>query len=145
MISLCWWVVHVQASKDDSVSAAAKVLCCNILMSRRAGTLQFLAAMSWVRAETGRTLLSLTILSSSSLQFHQPGAQRAVLQEGWQGSRVHLVKIHQVLQAGKLGLGPVQRKSIFARVRNLRGKWQSVIQYPRGPRQRQQFDSVVAE
>merc|ERR1719361_1266594 len=96
MISLvCWWVA-VQASQEYSVSAADNVLCCNILMSRRAGTLQFLAAMSRVGA----------------------GAQCAVLEDGWQRSRVHLVKIHQVLQAGKLGLGPVQRKSIFARVRN---------------------------
>ena len=51
---------------------------------------------------------------------HQPGGvQCAVLQDGWQRPRVHLVKIHQMLQAGKLGLRPVQRKSIFARVRNL--------------------------
>ena len=53
------------------------------------------------------------------------------------------MEIHQVLQAGKLGLGSVQRKSIFARVRHLGGKWKYVIQYPRD--HRQHFDSVVAE
>ena len=113
MISLSWWDVHVvQASEDDSDN----VLCCNILMSRRKAMLQFPAAMCRIGTETGRMDWDWV----STCFRHQPGVQDGVLQDGRQGSRVHLVEVHQVLQAGKLGLGPVQRKSIFAGVRNLR-------------------------
>ena len=43
-----------------------------------------------------------------------------LLEKGWQGSRVHLVEIHQLLEARELGPPAVKRKRALSIMNNLK-------------------------